>query len=596
MDSYESSSSVPNLDGDYEEVDFDQEVQTPPPLDLYGVLSVPKEATEEEIKDAYKRLCRTFHPDKHINPENKKAAETKFQVIQKAYEVLTDPNKRIVYDMFGEEGLSTSWEVGPRLKTPQELREEFERQARLKRQQEVENMVKAKGDLQLIIDATQVFDPYDSRSRQSNRFSILNIQNIFENAEVKQLSMKHSFETQLRPQTQAVVVGQTILRNGIGGGNIIGTLRHSFSPKVWAEVGSSIVQPRIVTAKASYSIDADSFVIVSGHIDSIYSPPNLVFTGGRVLGKNVTGYLTYKTGAWSLGPWGKHGLYSRREKSAVAISINGSFERSGYNFEIQTGLAQIYISFNYNHKLFNDYLVKTSATLSTSSGLTAVLLGERKVTEYTKASFAIECGIPHGVTFKCRLSRLGQRITIPILISPEFNYKIILWGTILPIITITAVEQIILMPRRQKKKAEKLAALRELHAEYIENRKKEAIEAIRLLLPSVERKIETEKVKDGLVILEAWYGNISSLRDVPLNEKKDVADVRVPVQALVHDSQLTIPGGYSKSNIMGFYDPCMGEPKKLKIKYQFQRKFHEVIVDDTAPVACPLRSHIISIH
>ncbi|GBC07248.1 hypothetical protein RclHR1_07330006 [Rhizophagus clarus] len=593
MDSYESSSSIPNLDGDYEEVDYNQEVPTPPPLDLYGVLNVPKEATDEEIKDAYKRLCRTFHPDKHVNPENKKAAETKFQVIQKAYEVLTDPNKRIIYDMFGEEGLSTSWEVGPRLKTPQELREEFERQARLKRQQEVENMVKAKGDIQLSIDATQAFDPYDNRSRRSNRFSIFNIQNILENAEVKQLSMKHSFETQLRPQTQAVVIGQTILRNGIGGGNIVGTLRHTFSPKVWAEVGSSIIQPRIVTAKASYSIDADSFIIVSSHVDSIYSPPNLVFTGARVLGKNTTGYLTYKTGAWSLGPWGKHGLYSRREKSAVAISINGSFERSGYNFEIQTGLAQIYVSLNYNHKLFNDYLVKTSATLSSSSGLTAVLLGERKVTEYTKASLAIECGIPHGVTFKCRLSRLGQRITIPILVSPEFNYKIIFWGTILPLITITAVEQVILIPRRQKKKAEKLAALRELHAEYIENRKREAIEAIRLLLPSVERKIEAEKEKDGLVILEAWYGNISNLKDVPLSEKKDVADVRIPVQALVHDSQLTIPGGYSKSNIMGFYDPCMGEHKQLRIKYQFQRKFHEVTVDDTVPIGCPLRSHII---
>ena len=35
--------------------------------------------------------------------------------------VLTDSNKRIIYDMFGEEGLSTSWEVGPRLKTPQEV-------------------------------------------------------------------------------------------------------------------------------------------------------------------------------------------------------------------------------------------------------------------------------------------------------------------------------------------------------------------------------------------------------------------------------------------------------------------------------------------
>jgi hypothetical protein len=43
MDSYESSSSIPNLDEDYEEVDHEQEVQTPPPLDLYGVLNVSKE-------------------------------------------------------------------------------------------------------------------------------------------------------------------------------------------------------------------------------------------------------------------------------------------------------------------------------------------------------------------------------------------------------------------------------------------------------------------------------------------------------------------------------------------------------------------------
>jgi DnaJ homolog subfamily C member 11 len=53
-----------------------------------------------------------------------------------------------------------------------------------------------------------------------------------------------------------------------------------------------------------------------------------------------------------------------------------------------------------------------------------------------------------------RLSRLGQKITIPILVSPELNHRIIFWGTILPIVTMAAVEQIILMPRRQKKKAE----------------------------------------------------------------------------------------------------------------------------------------------
>ncbi|KAG9303453.1 hypothetical protein G9A89_013780 [Geosiphon pyriformis] len=58
----------------------------PPTADFYGVLNVDKEATEEELKEAYKRLCRAFHPDKHLDPENKKLAETKFQVIQKAYE------------------------------------------------------------------------------------------------------------------------------------------------------------------------------------------------------------------------------------------------------------------------------------------------------------------------------------------------------------------------------------------------------------------------------------------------------------------------------------------------------------------------------
>jgi len=44
------------------------------------------QATEDEIKEAYKRLCRTFHPDKHVDQTDKLAAEKKFQVIQKAYE------------------------------------------------------------------------------------------------------------------------------------------------------------------------------------------------------------------------------------------------------------------------------------------------------------------------------------------------------------------------------------------------------------------------------------------------------------------------------------------------------------------------------
>ncbi|CAI5537507.1 unnamed protein product [Closterium sp. Naga37s-1] len=72
-------------------------------VDYYDVLNLPKGASEEELKKAYRRLAMRWHPDK--NPANKKEAEAKFKEITEAYEVLSDADKRAVYDKDGEEGL-----------------------------------------------------------------------------------------------------------------------------------------------------------------------------------------------------------------------------------------------------------------------------------------------------------------------------------------------------------------------------------------------------------------------------------------------------------------------------------------------------------
>ncbi len=75
--------------------------------DFYKILGVPRSASADEIRKAYRKLARKYHPD--INPGDK-AAEEKFKEISSAYEVLGDAEKRRRYDEFGEAGLEPGFD------------------------------------------------------------------------------------------------------------------------------------------------------------------------------------------------------------------------------------------------------------------------------------------------------------------------------------------------------------------------------------------------------------------------------------------------------------------------------------------------------
>jgi curved DNA-binding protein len=76
--------------------------------DLYGILGVQRSADAEAIKRAYRKLAKDLHPDK--NPGNAKA-EARFKDVNRAYDVLSDPKKRKLYDEFGEDGLREGFDA-----------------------------------------------------------------------------------------------------------------------------------------------------------------------------------------------------------------------------------------------------------------------------------------------------------------------------------------------------------------------------------------------------------------------------------------------------------------------------------------------------
>lgn len=86
--------------------------------DLYQVLGVARDATDETIKKAYRKLARKLHPD--VNPGDT-AAEERFKLVSQAYSVLSDPDKRKAYDEFGE----VSLEAGFDAEKARQMREQF---------------------------------------------------------------------------------------------------------------------------------------------------------------------------------------------------------------------------------------------------------------------------------------------------------------------------------------------------------------------------------------------------------------------------------------------------------------------------------------
>lgn len=222
---------------------------------FYTLLNVEREATEEQIRQAYRDLAVALHPDKHTDEAGKAAAQSRFREIQHAYEILSDKEKRSVYDYFGEEGLTSTWTISTRGRSPEELRAEFERQKAAKEVKKAEELVKSRGEYVAQIDASALFVPANRIPRPKELHSTpVTLADRWKRVGSNQLMGKHGFEMALTEKIAVNFAGQMVSRNGMGGGNLIGTIKTHWNPRLMTELSSTILKPGLVTLKGQYTL------------------------------------------------------------------------------------------------------------------------------------------------------------------------------------------------------------------------------------------------------------------------------------------------------------------------------------------------------
>lgn len=197
--------------------------------------------------------------------------------------------------------------------------------------------------------------------------------------------------------------------------------------------------------------------------------------------------------------------------------------------------------------------VRMELTTTVTLGLSLAFNVEavRQVGEFTRMGLGVGLQGAQGIAMTVSWSRLGQKIRLPITICSleNVNWDVFTAAVVLPWATYCAVEFGYLRPRERKKRRRLIAKKQRRLRGLIPQKKSESALAVQLMTEQVQRRQAKETAQNGLVIVRAEYGYLSSSpKRVKGYDPKDygVIDVTVPVAALVDRSQLVISDGTVK--------------------------------------------------
>ncbi|PPQ68918.1 hypothetical protein CVT24_007662 [Panaeolus cyanescens] len=565
-------------------------------METNAVLNLNKGASLAEVNERYRALSLIFHPDKqHDDPLKKEVATKEFLEIQKAYQVLSDPFTRQVYDELGPEAVNWAWSPDLRFKTKEEISEALQNGfIEYNKQKSRSNPNKTKAAASVTVNAAPLLSNHGNIRQRLQHVHVASRNIQLETSQIaigKQTTL--SFEGHSGLASGRSPTGRT----GEGSFALNGTVRHQFSPRLTSQFSAGLLFPHLLKGNLNYE-DPDNSIQTSMlwiPFSNLWLPPTTVsWTRKLFKKKHYRGRLDIHA-----GPQPSMAFHFIKPTVSKMLFEEGSSQNNGPRLRSESGLKMFAVAHSVGIA-FDAFLPKLVAESSITFfelsarlkaniqwGLTGLVANAG--VEWFNETMEVASNLvlsATAVVLEFNLTYADQRFSLPIMLSPNCSTRLALGAIVIPSTLIVIGYRFVLLPRQRSRRAEYLRRSRRMLEEDSDLRKeRNAVEA--LLKERIKRIVKTESEKQGLIIQEATYG-VEGTDEATL---KLAIDVQGPLQALVRNSQLHIAGGTSKTAIQGFFDPAPYAAKILRVRYTFSGTPHYAEIPDYHPVVLPLAEH-----
>ena len=582
---------------------------------------VSRDATEDDIKKAYRALAQVAHPDKHSSSVLREAASRSFNTLNEAYEILSDKERRRVYDVYGMAGLNAGLEVGRRRKSLREISEEFERARAKERRAQMEAKLNFRGSYGFSFSAAHLFD-----ERVRHRRALIAARRGLPTGgspflDLNGVDFNSVFDVPTWSDDATAYVGaQGQMSRGAGAGGLILGLRKTASEHTSWEC--ALVMGSMQSA-ATFHVQRQLSARAAGTLAYSYAAAQgglgLEVGVQRQLSEHSKGHLT-----WNVGPVGGVSTGAQRAKG-----------KTSWKADVSVGPASSGLAGFVARRLSK----RSTFRLGVRLGTTAIDFDvgcTRKMNRETSLGLSVSVGI-RGVHLKLRFNHSGQRFQFPILLAPRATVVNASASLAIPFAAVGILKRYVVKPYALKLRVEEQAVLRSKHAAQVAADKAEARAAQELLKAQAAARVAKEREKNGLVVERAVFGHfprrtrpkagepiVEGFREeTETAEGTDDArgagttgtsgdgdgdgngdgdgetkpapapwlDVTVAAQFMVFDSHLDVHAGAHKPSLLGFCDPCPDEKAYLRVRYTYRGVPHEVTVGEDDPLAIPNKAH-----